>query len=188
MTWKETGAIIDRLSRLYMLQMKRLTREDISLMVDTWADVFKDVPYQTVLSAVNVYANRGKAFLPNPPDITAEILKMEERKDFTLYNELVYAAQAAVSGEKHIVEVDPGGYRWSEEHQRNVYYHAEYKWTTAYTAGDFSALPPIIQEYAEDIDGLRALDTEIKSDPIKARRRFMEALPYLRTKQAERAN
>lgn len=187
MTRKEAGAVIDRLSRLYMLQMKKLSREDIAMMVDTWADVFKDMPFQTVMSAVNIYAGKGKAFMPGPPDITAEILKMEERKDFTLYNELVQAAQTAVSGENHIVEVDPGGYRWSEEYQREVYYHPEYKWTTAYTAGDFSALPVIIQEYAEDIDGLRALNKEIQSDPIRARRRFLEALPYIRNRLEARA-
>ena len=185
MTRKEAGAVIDRLSRLYMLQMKKLSRADITMMVDTWAEVFKDTPYQTVISAVNIYAGKGKAFMPGPPDIIAEILIMDERKDFKLFDELAEAVDTAVSGKKRIVEVDPGGYRWSEEHQREIYYHPEYKWTTAYTAGDFSALPMIIQEYAEDIEGLRALDNEIKSDPVKARRRFLNALPYIRNKLQE---
>jgi len=188
MTKKEAGSIIDRLSRLYMLQMKKLTKHDIMLMVDTWADTFKDTPYQTVLDAVNIYANKGKSFLPGPPDIIAEILRLEERKEFKLYDKLTKAVDTAVNGVRRIVVVDPGGVRWSEAEQRYMYYHAECAWTTGYTASDFSNLPIEIQIYAEDIDGLRALKNEIDSDPVKARRRFIDALPYIRTKMKEALN
>ena len=39
--------------------------------------------------------------------------------------------------------------------------------------------------YAEDIQGLRMLDREIQSDYLKARRRFLNALPYIRNKLQE---
>ena len=77
MTRNEAAAIIDRLGRLYMLQMRKMSREDKRSMIDVWADTFKDTSYDTVLKAVNLYANTGKAFLPNPPDIINEILRMD---------------------------------------------------------------------------------------------------------------
>jgi len=184
MNKKETAAIMDRLSRLYLIQMKKLTREEKTAMLETWADQFKNDSYQTVLDAVNIYASKGKSFLPGPPDIIAEILRLEERKDFHLFADLANAVKAATEGQRRIVIVDPGGYRWSEEHQREVYYHPECQYTTGYTAADFAELPIILQIYAEDVDGLRALKREIDSDYSRARRRFMDALPYLR-KSAE---
>lgn len=185
MTRKETGLIMDRLNRLYMLQMKRLTNDDKHLMLNTWAEVFKDTPYQTVLTAVGVYANKGKAFLPGPPDIIAEILRLEEKEDYKIFDQLVNATNAAAGETKRVVIVDPGGLWYEEEYDRVVYHHPECVWSTNYTAADFSQLPVLIQMYAEDIDGLKALGKEIQSDPVKARRRFMDALPYLRAKIQE---
>lgn len=180
MNRKETAAIMDRLSRLYMIQMKKLSREEKASMLETWAEQFKDDPYQTVLDAVNIYANKGKAFLPGPPDIVAEILRLEERKDYKLFDQLESAAKAATSGEPRIVVVDPGGCRWSEEHQRMVYFHPECRYTTSYTVANFATLPLIIQAYAEDIEGLKAIKKEIDSNRSYARKRFIDALPYLR--------
>lgn len=185
MTRNEAAAIIDRLGRLYMLQMRKMSREDKRSMIDVWADTFKDTSYDIVLKAVNLYANTGKAFLPNPPDIINEILKMDEGDDSRLFARLVDAAKMVVQPEKHIVIDDLGGYRWSEEHQREVYFHPECHYTTNYTQSDFTALPIEIQMYAEDIQGLRMLDREIQSDYLKSRRRFLNALPYIRNKLQE---
>lgn len=184
MTKKETGTVIDRLNRLYLLQMKKLSKADITAMIETWADVFKDTPYQTVIRAVNLYANSGKAFLPNPPDIINEIMRMDEGSEGGLFRQLCDAVQMVTQPEKRIVIDDLGGYRWDEELQREVYYHPECHYTTTYTQADFSALPLEIQAYAEDIQGLRALDREIQSDYMRAKRRFIDALPYIRSRLA----
>lgn len=184
MTKKETGAVIDRLNRLYLLQMKKLSKSDIAVMIETWADVFKDTPYQTVIRAINLYANSGKAFLPNPPDIINEIMQMDESKESGLFKVLCDAVKMVVQPEKRIVIDDLGGFRWNEELQREVYYHPECHYTTNYTQADFAALPMEVQIYAEDIQGLRMLDREIQSDYMKAKRRFINALPYIRNQLA----
>lgn len=185
MTRKETGLIMDRLNRLYMLQMKRLTDADKKMMLDTWAETFSSTPYQTVLTAVGIYANKGKSFLPNPPDIIAEINRMEERKDMKIFDDLARAAKTAAGETERLVLVDPGGYWYDEKYGRVIQHHPELAWSKNYTAADFSQLPMIIQLYAEDIDGLRAIHNEIISDPVMARRRFMEAMPYLRARMQE---
>ena len=183
MTRKETGLIMDRLNRLYMLQMKKLTADEKRMMLDAWADTFKATPYQTVQTAVGIYANKGKSFMPNPPDIIAEILKMEERKDFGIFEELRKAAETAAGEHKRLVMTDPGGYWYDEKYGRVIHHHPEFEWTTNYTAADFSQLPTLIQMYAEDIDGLGKIHDEIQSSPVMARRRFMDALPYLRAQE-----
>ncbi len=188
MTRKETGAIIDKLSRLYLLQMKRLTKQDIAIMIDTWAENFRDTPYDTVARAVNLYAQQGKAFLPGVPDIINEILRLEETTDTSLYSKLVEAARMAVEPEERLIMVDPGGFRWSEEHQREIWVHAECKYVHNYTLIEFSSLPMEIQIYAEDIEGLRNLHKEIMTDYIKARTRFLNALPYIRNEMEARAS
>lgn len=186
MTLKETGVIIDKLGRLYMLQMKKLSKRDIAVMAETWAEQFKDTPLDTVLKAINLYANRGKAFLPGVPDIINEIIRMEEMADSSLFTKLSDTARLANEPEERLVLVDPGGYRWSEELQRKVHFQAECRYVKNYTQMEFSSLPMEIQIYAEDIDGLRAISKEILSDPVKARRRFMDALPYIRNEMKER--
>jgi len=188
MTRKETGAIIDKLSRLYMLQMRRLSKSEIAIMVDTWADQFKDTPYATVNRAVDLYAQQGKAFLPGVPDIINEILRLEEVSDSKLYTKLIEAARMAAEPEERLIMVDPGGFRWSEEHQREIWVHAECKYVRNYTLIEFSSLPMEIQIYAEDIEGLKSLHKEILTDLVKARTRFLNALPYIRNEMEARAS
>ena len=176
---------MDRLNRLYMLQMKRLSDADKKMMLDTWAETFRDTPYQTVLTAVGIYANKGKSFLPGVPDIIAEINRMEEKEDMRIFEELAKAAKTAAGETERLVLVDPGGYWYDEKYGRVIQHHPELAWSRNYTAADFSQLPMLIQLYAEDIEGLRAIHGEIMSDPVMARRRFMDALPYLRAKTQE---
>jgi hypothetical protein len=54
--------------------------------------------------------------------------------------------------------------------------------TTSFTQYDFKQLPEEIQEYVEDIEGLKAIWPEIASSRELARRRFQNALPELRAR------
>jgi hypothetical protein len=79
--------------------------------------------------------------------------------------------------------VDPGGFRWSDEHQRKIYAHAEtVVSTTSYTQYDFKQLPEEIQEYVEDIEGLKSIWREIASSREMARKRFQAALPDIKAR------
>jgi len=180
MTKRETQEVLNRVFRLYMTQARKLPPSDRDAMAQTWFEEFHDTDYPTVLKAVNMYANQGKPFMPNVPDIISEIIRMGEVADNDLFAQLVKAVQLVHEPEKRVVIDDLGGIRYSEEHQRMVYFPPECHWATNYTQADFAALPYEIQMYAEDIEGLRALKREIDSDYNRARRRFTDALPYIR--------
>ena len=180
MTRDDTKRILERICKLYITQAKKLTPSDRMGMIDTWSYEFANDSYEDVNRAVSMYAKMGKPFMPNPPDIQQELISMEDTEDNRLFSKLAKAAEMAANPVEHIVIDDFGGYRWNEELQRNVYYHAESHVTTAYTQADFSGLPLELQEYAEDIDGLQHLWREIESNKIYARQRFIDRLPEIR--------
>lgn len=180
MTRDETKRILERVCKLYITQAKRLTPYERQGMIETWSAEFANDSYEDVNRAVSQYAKRGKPFMPNVPDIIQELIAMEDTEDNRLFIRLAKAADMAANPTEHIVVDDVGGYRWSEEHQRKIYFHAETHVTTDYTQSDFCELPMELQEYAEDIDGLRAIHAEIESNRILARMRFVDRLPDIR--------
>lgn len=179
-TKEDAKIIVYRICKLYFTQAKRMSIKDKADMLETWADVFKNESFEDVNRAISQYAKSGKPFMPNPPDIIQELIAMEDTVDNRLFIRLEHAADMAANPIDHIVVDDFGGYRWSEEHNRKVYFHPEAHVTMDYTQDDFSELPMELQEYAEDIDGLRAIHAEIVSNRILARMRFVDRLPEIR--------
>lgn len=180
MTKEEAKLIVYRICKLYMSQSKRMTFKDKADMLDTWAEEFANESYDDVNRAVSAYSKSGKPFMPNPPDIIQVLISMEDSDANRLFNRLVRAAEMAANPTEHIVIDDLGGFRWNEELQRNVYHHAETHVTMDYTQADFAELPQEIQEYAQDIDGLKHLWNEIESNRIFARQRFVDRLSDIR--------
>lgn len=181
MTKSDAGVVIRKIRNLYISQMSKYTDWQLEAMVETWRDTFKDHTLDEVLRAVNVYANRGRPFAPNPPDIINELIQLEEFGDNKLFNRLREAARIAAEGEEHIVIDDFGGLVRDED-SPSGYRHivAEAHVSRAYTQADFANLPRIIQEYAEDVPGLVGIHNEIESNPAMARRRFADRVPYIK--------
>lgn len=176
----DTKKILERICKLYITQAKRLTPSDRQGMIETWSYEFQNEAYEDINKAVSVYAKSGKPFMPNVPDIQQVLISMEDSEDNRLFMRLAKAAEMAANPTEHIVIDDLGGYRWSDEYQRKIYYHPETHATTDYTQDDFAQLPQEIQEYAEDIDGLRHIWNEIESNRLMARQRFIDRLPGIR--------
>ena len=180
MTKEEAKIIVYRICKLYYTQSRHMTDKDIANMLDTWAEEFKNDSYDDVSRAVSAYSKSGKPFMPNPPDIIQVLIDLEDTDANVLFNKLVKAAEMAANPVKHLIIDDLGGLRWSEEHQRQVYFPAEAHYTTEYTQTDFAALPKELQEYAESIYGLKRIHNEIESNRTYARQRFVDHLPALR--------
>jgi len=192
MTRDEAKKILGRVSKLYMTQARRLTADEKRAMLDAWTDMFEFDSYDHVNDAVSAYAKMGKPFLPQPSDIMNVIVAEEnipQGESFTeadkLFNKLANTADAIVNGKEHLSIIDPGGFRYDPELDRKVYRHAETRISkTAFTQYDFKALPYEIQEYVEDIDGLKAIWKEIESSRAMAKRRFEMALPEIKAEIA----
>lgn len=181
MTRQEAGVVINKIRNLYITQFGKYSKWEIDAMINTWTDTFKEESLDDVLRAVNVYANQGKPFAPNPPDIINELIRLEEHGDNKLFNRLREAARIAAEGEEHIVLDDLGGLVRDESSPSGFrVIVSEAHVSRAYTQADFANLPRIIQEYAEDISGLLGIYHEIESNPAMARKRFAEAVPYIR--------
>lgn len=197
MTRDDTIRILDKICRLYITQARKMGSEEKAAMLDTWEETFRSDSYDEVEAAVNSYVRKGKAFMPLPGDIigelNTEVKKASSGKPYTetdrLFAKLVKAADMLANGKRRISTLDPGGIRWDEELQRKVYRHAEtISSTRSYTQYDFASLPREIQEYVEDIEGLRSIWSEIASSRELARRRFEQALPQIRADLEERDN
>ena len=183
MTRSEAAVLVDKIRRLYITQFHRYTPADINSMVEVWADTFKDHSLEEVMRAVNVYADRGKPFVPNPPDIINELIHLDEYGDHKLFNQLRRAAELASEGGEHITIVDHGGiYRDPSSPTGYSYRVPEAKVTYKFTQADFSELPLEIQMYVGDVDSLKKIHSEIESSPVMARRRFTESIPYIKAK------
>lgn len=180
MTVEETRLILNRLFKLYLTQSRKLSNGEKRDMLGTWAEEFANEDYEDVNKAVSLYSKSGKPFMPNVPDIQQALISMEDTEGNRLFNRLARAAEMAANPTEHIVIDDLGGFRWNEELQRKVYYHAETHVTTDYTQTDFSDLPQELQEYAEDVEGLKKLWNEIESNRFFARQRFIDHLPAIR--------
>lgn len=187
MTRDETKLILNRIFKLYITQSRRFSNAEKKDMLNTWANEFVNEDYEEVNRAVSLYSKSGRPFMPNVPDIQQALISMEDTEGNRLFNRLARAAEMAANPVEHIVIDDLGGFRWNEELQRKVYYHAETHVTTDYTQTDFSDLPQELQEYAQDIDGLQHLWKEIESNRFYARQRFLDRLPEIRRRLNEKA-
>ena len=196
MTRDDTIRILDKICRLYITQARKMDSDEKLAMLKTWEETFRSDSYDEVEAAVNSYVRKGKAFMPLPGDIINElnttVKKSVSGKPYTevdgLFTKLVNTADMLVNNKERISMLDPGGIRWDEELQRKVYRHAETVLSkTAYTQYDFAALPREIQEYVEDIEGLRDIWHEIASSRELARRRFELALPQIRAELEARS-
>ena len=194
MTRQDTIRIIEKICRLYITQAKKMSGSEKIVMVDTWHETFRSDSYDQVERAVNNYVKSGNAFMPLPGDIIRELTALDKTQGGRTYTEvdklfkkLVDTADMLANDKERISITDPGGFRWSEEHQRKVYYHAETVLSTkSYTQYDFKQLPAEIQEYVEDIEGLKSIWPEIESSRELARRRFEQALPEIKAELKRR--
>ena len=192
MTRDDTKRILDKICRLYITQAKKMTTEEMVMMLDSWEETFRSDSYDDVERAVNAYVRKGNAFIPLPGDIIKELTAIvrttgSSGKGYTeadkLFATLVNIADVLANNKERISITDPGGIRWSDEHQRKIYAHAEtVVSTTSYTQYDFKQLPEEIQEYVEDIEGLKSIWPEIASSREMARRRFQSALPEIKAR------
>ena len=192
MTRDDTKRILDKVCRLYITQAKKMTTEEMVMMLDAWEETFSSDSYDDVERAVNAYVRKGNAFIPLPGDIIKELTAIvrttgSSGKSYTeadkLFVKLVKIADVLANNKERISITDPGGIRWSDEHQRKIYAHAEtVVSTTSYTQYDFKQLPDEIQEYVEDIEGLKSIWPEIASSREMARRRFQSALPEIKAR------
>ena len=192
MTRDDTKRILDKICRLYITQAKKMSTEEMVMMLDSWEETFRSDSYDDIERAVNAYVRKGNAFIPLPGDIIKELTAIvrttgSSGKSYTetdvLFGKLVNIADVLANNKERISITDPGGIRWSDEHQRKIYAHAETVLSTAaYTQYDFKQLPEEIQEYVEDIEGLKAIWREIASSREMARKRFQAALPEIKTR------
>lgn len=195
MTRDDTKKILEKVLRLYITQAKRLTQNEIAMMVDSWEETFRSDSYDDVERAVSAYVRKGNAFIPLPGDIIRELSAVTRTggggKAYTetdrLFGRLVNIVDILANNKERTSITDPGGFRWSDEHQKKIYAHAEtIVSTTSFTQYDFKQLPREIQEYVEDIEGLKALWPEIQSSREMARKRFEMALPDIKAELAQR--
>lgn len=194
MTRQDTIRIIEKVCRLYITQAKKMSDSEKIAMVDSWQETFRSDSYDDVDRAVSQYVRKGNAFIPLPGDIIKEltaVTKASGNKPYTetdvLFGKLVKIADILANNKERTSIVDPGGFRWSEELQRKVYYHPDaIVSTSSFTQYDFEQLPREIQEYVEDIEGLKAIWPEIESSREMARRRFEMQLPEIKAELARR--
>jgi hypothetical protein len=194
MTRNDTKRMLDKVCRLYITQAKKMTSDEMRMMLDSWHETFRSDSYDDVDRAVGNYVKKGNAFMPLVGDIIKEMSAVRGTKSggaFTetdkLFGRLVRIADTVANNKERISTTDPGGFRWDDELQRKVYRHAEtIVSTTSFTQYDFKQLPDEIQEYVEDIEGLKAIWPEIESSREMARRRFQMALPEIRARVSER--
>lgn len=195
MTKDDTIKLLEKVSRLYITQARKMSSPEKAAMIESWHETFKSNSYDEVEAAVNNYVKKGNAFMPLPGDVIKELTAVKKTyggKPYTevdrLFKRLVNTVDMLANNKERISILDPGGFRWDEELKRNVYFHAETVQTTRrFTQHDFAALPPEIQEYAEDIEGLKALWPEIQSSREMARRRFEAELPAIKEELAKRS-
>ena len=73
MTREDTKKILDKVCRLYITQAKKMSNEELLMMVDSWEETFRSDSYNDVERAVNAYVRKGNAFIPLPGDIIREL-------------------------------------------------------------------------------------------------------------------
>lgn len=194
MTREDTKRILDKVCRLYITQAKKMSQGELVMMVDSWEETFRSDSYDDVERAVNAYVRKGNAFIPLPGDIIKEltaVVKTASGKPYRevdkLFGQLVRIADVLANNKERVSIIDPGGPRWSDEYQKKIYMHAEtIVSTTSFTQYDFKQLPREIQEYVEDIEGLKSIWPEIQSSREMARKRFEMQLPEIKEELARR--
>lgn len=196
MTRDETRRILDQICKLYLIQAKKLTKNEKQSMLDAWADTFEFDRYEDIDNALRAYVRSGKPFIPNPSDILNMIASEDSASADKTYNEtdrlfntLMKISDIIANNKERSSVIDPGGFRWDPELQRNVYYHPETLISTrSFTQYDFAQLPTEIQEYVGDISGLHHIWLEIQSSCVKAKARFETALPGIKAELAKRGD
>ena len=190
---EETKRILERISRLYITQARKLTAEQRSMMVESWSKEFANESYSTIDDAVSTYMKSGKPFMPDIADIInilnagTKVSGGSSAEGDKLFSRMEKIADVLANKKQRTSIVDPGGFRWSEKYQRNVYFHPELVVNcSSYTQYDFAQLPEEIREYVEDIDGLKLLYKEIQSNRDMARKRFLTQLPGIKEEIARR--
>ena len=186
MTKEQTIQIISRIRHLYASQSRKLKPADWDAMIETWYLQFVNEPFENVNKALTTYANRGRQFMPDIPDIIGEILNLEEPKYNKLFNRLKRECEVVANGTEHVVLDDLGGLVNDQNSPTGYrFITAEAHLTTTYTQSDFANLPKELQVYADDIEGLKALHREIQSNELFARKRFIDRMPYILQEVAE---
>lgn len=180
MTKEQTLQIISRVKHLYQTQARRLTPADWETMTEAWYQQFANESFENVNKALTSYANRGRQFMPDVPDIIGELLNVNEPYYNKLFNRLKRECEMVANGTEHVVIDDLGGIV-KDPTSPTGYRHkvAEAHMTTTYTQSDFANLPKELQVYADDIEGLKALHREIQSNEMFARKRFIDRMPYI---------
>ena len=189
MTRDDTIRILDKICRLYITQARKMGSGEKAVMLDTWEETFRPDSYDEVNNAVKAYARKGKPYMPLPADILNEMAAIAEKapqgRSYSevdkLFNKMANIADILANGKERQSIIDPGGFQWDTELGRKVYRHPEVLISTkSYTQYDFAQLPREIQEYVEDIEGLRNIWREIESNRYMARKRFEMALPGIK--------
>ena len=171
-----------------MSQSRQYTENDWQTMIDVWFEQFKADTYENVNKALSLYVNKGKQFMPSPPDIISELINIDEPNTRALFERLKRECDKLVNGAEHIVIDDLGGLREDPTSPTGLrYYHPEAHVTTNYTQQDFADMPIELQMYVDDIEGLRAIDREIKSNEVYSYKRFKDRLSYIKREIAEGA-
>lgn len=194
MTKEDTIRLLEKICRLYITQAKKMSGAEKAMMIDSWHETFRSDSYDRVDRAFSNYVKKGNAFMPLPGDIIRELTALDKThgsRGYTeidkLFKRLVDASDMLANDKERISITDPGGFRWNDELKRKTYFHAETILSTkSYTQYDFAQLPKEIQEYVEDIEGLRRIWHEIESSRELARRRFEAALPGIKAELARR--
>ena len=181
MTKQETMTIIDRIRKLYISQSRQFTNSDWQSMIETWHDMFRNDTYEDINKALSSYANKGKQFMPSAPDIIKELNDLDDPETRKLFDRLCKECEKLTAGLQHVVIDDLGGMKRDPESPTGWrYVVAEAHVTSNYTQTDFAAMPLELQMFAEDIEGLRALDREIKSNDRFAYMRFKDRISTIR--------
>lgn len=180
MTSKEVKDTIKYLRSLYEESFQGMSSGEWWEMLSKWEKGIGGESFKNVKAAINSYTNKGKAVPPTLEDIYKELMNIDEDKYRGLFRTLCRQASLAVNPEEHITILDLGGFRWSEEYQRKVYYHAETRQGTSYLPQDFTSMPKELQVYAEDIDGLKGIYREAESNSELAYKRFKSSYPQIR--------
>lgn len=179
MTREEAKRIISRVRNLYISQSRQFTDLDWQAMIDTWHEELKADTYEDISRALSAYVNKGKQFIPTVADIINELMNLEDPRHRKLFNRLKRECEILTEGIEHVVVDDYGGIVKDPDSPTGYrYVVAEAHMTDKYTQMDFANMPRELQIYAEDIEGLKALQREIASSERFAFKRFVDHMTH----------
>ena len=180
MVQKDLKDTIKYLRSLYEDSFRGMSPDAWWEMLHKWEKGIGKESYKSVRAAINSHHGKGKTEPPTLFDIYRELMNIDEDKYREMFNTLCRQASLAVNPEKHITILDLGGFRWSDEYGRKVYFHPEAKEGTEYLPQDFTSMPKELQMYAKDVFGLKAIYREVESGKEYAYKRFKERIPGIK--------